>query len=174
MNCLLFLGFGSYSISLTYGIDLFPAFFDDWVDPASIVGLVVGMHTKVGTLIHHDRSARELHDASIFFYRWTYVSPSGLHLYGELEEIALPGFSSLSWSLPDMLSSETFQAKMQLDFRAALKPSTGSRRSHIQWFMPVHIFVNLFALAQTQIRSPILYQVRDIEDHVFKDLMDTG
>jgi len=154
--------------------DLFPTYFDDWVDPASIVGLVVGMHAEVGTLIHHDRSARELYEASVFFYKWIYVPPAGQRLYGELEEIPLPRFSSPSWSLPDMMTSEVFRAKMRLDFRGALKPSTGSRRSHLQWFMPLHVFVDLFASAPTRTRTPTLYTIRDIDDVVFGDLMDAG
>lgn len=82
----------------------------------------MGMHAEVGTLIHHDRSARELYEASVFFYKWIYVPPAGQRLYGELEEIPLPRFSSPSWSLPDMMTSEVFRAKMRLDFRGALKP----------------------------------------------------
>ena len=96
---------------------------------------------------------------------------SGESLYGELEEIALPRFSSPSWSLPDMMTSEVFRAKMRLDFRSALKFSTGSRRSHLQWFLPLHVFVDLFASAPTRTRSPTLYTICDIDNVVFGDLM---
>lgn len=155
-------------------VDLFPSYFEDWVDPASIVGLVVGMHAGVGALIHNDRTARELHDASIFFYQWVYVPPSGHRLYGDLEEIPLPGFSSPTWALPDMMTSEAFRAKLRLDFRATLKSSTGSRRSHLQVFMPFHVFVDLFTSAPSRARTPTLYTVRDISDQVFGDIMDAG
>ena len=110
---------------------LFPSYFDDWVDPASIVGLVVAMHAEVGALIHPDQSAWELREVSIFFYRWVYVPPAGQRLYGELEEIPLPGFSAPTWALPDMMTSETFRAKMRSEFLRAMKPMTGSRRCKV-------------------------------------------
>ena len=40
--------------------------------------------------------------------------------------------------------------------------------------MPLHVFVDLFASAVTRTRSPTLFTIRDIEDHVFGDLMDPG
>lgn len=154
------------------GADLFPSFFDDWVDPSSIVGLIVGMHADVGDLIHHDRTPRELRDALIFFFKWVYVPPAGTRLYGSLERIPLPPFNSPSWPLPDMSTSEAFRAKMRKDFQLALQLATGSRRSHIKWFMPLTVFVDLFASATNRQRTPTLFTIRDIEDHVFNDLMD--
>lgn len=75
-------------------VDLFPTYFDDWVDPASITGLILSMHREIGELIFGGRSHRELYEASIFFYKWVYVPLAGTRLYGELEPIPLPGFNS--------------------------------------------------------------------------------
>jgi hypothetical protein len=130
---------------------LFPSYFDDWVDPSLLMDHVVGVHADVGELIHHDRSLRELYDASIFFFRWVYVPPAGNRLYGELEDISLPEFNSISWLLPDLSTAEAFRAKLRLDFRSSLKPTTGSRRSHIQWFLPFTVFIDLFATARNRI-----------------------
>ena len=132
------------------------------------------MHAEVGELIHHDRSHRELRDASIYFYRWIYAFAVGHRLYGQLEEIPLPSFNSLSWPLPDMSTSESFRAKMRLHIRLAMKPNTGSRRSHVQWFMPLTVFIDLFASAVNRVRSPTLFTIRNLEAGSFDDLMDKG
>lgn len=113
--------------------DLFPCYYEDWVHPASIVGIIVAVHADIGELVHHDRSHRELLNASVYFFKWVYAPPAGSELYGALEEIPLPSFNSSAWPLPDMSTSECFRAKMRTDFRGAMKANTGSRRSHAQW-----------------------------------------
>lgn len=132
------------------------------------------MHADIGELIHHDRTHRELRDVSIFFYKWVYVPATGDGLYGHLEEIPLPRLSSPTWPLPDMSTSEAFRAKLRFDFRTALKPNTGSHRSHCQWFVPFMVFVDLFAGAKNKIRSPTLFTIRNLDDREFADLMDIG
>lgn len=84
------------------------------------------MHVDIGEQIHHDRTHCELLEQLIFFFNYVYAPPASHSLYGQLEEIPLLGFSFVSWSLPDMSTSESFQAKLRHDFRAALKPSMGS------------------------------------------------
>ena len=73
-----------------------------------------------------------------------------------------------------MNTSEAFRAKMQVDFQQALKPNTSSKRSHIQWFMPFAVFVDLFTLATTRIHTPQLFTIKNLEDQVFSDIMDPG
>jgi hypothetical protein len=112
---------------------LFPSYFDDWVEPGSMVGLITVMHADIGTRIYYDRSPRELREASIYFFKFVYVPPtSSSGLYGDLEELPPMGFGTLDWPLPDMGTSEAFRAKLRRDFLAALKPNSESRRSHIQ------------------------------------------
>lgn len=82
------------------------------------------IHLEIGEAIHHDRAYRELMRESMYFYKWVYVPPAGLEIYGRLEEIPLPGFNSKAWPLPDMSTSECFRAKMRTDIRSAMKPNT--------------------------------------------------
>jgi len=110
----------------------------------------------------------------MYFYKWVYVPPVGLEIYGRLEEIPLPGFNSKAWPLPDMSTSECFRAKMRTDIRSAMKPNIGSRRSHAQWFMPIHVFVDLFATAPNRIKTATLFSFRNLPQSVFDDLMDSG
>jgi hypothetical protein len=112
--------------------DLFPPYFDDWVEPGSVVGLITVMHTDISTHIYYDRSPRELREASIYIFKFVYIPPTGSSgLYGDLEELPPMGFGALDWPLPDMGTLEAFQAKLHSDFFAALKPNVGSQRSHI-------------------------------------------
>jgi len=96
-------------------IDLFPYFYEDWVDSASILEVIVGIHSEIGEAIHHDRSHRELLNTSVYFYKWVYVPPIGVEIYGTLEEIPLPGFNSRDWFLLDVSTSKCFRAKMCTD-----------------------------------------------------------
>jgi hypothetical protein len=81
--------------------DLSLSFFDNLVDPDSIMELVVSVHVDIGKLTHHDRTPKELQDAAVYFYKWIYVPPSSMWLYGSFEEIPLPTLGSYDWPLPD-------------------------------------------------------------------------
>jgi hypothetical protein len=72
-----------------------------------------------------------------------------------------------------MHTSEAFRAKLRVDFQAVTKATTGSRMGHLQWFLPLHVFVDLFAPAQNSIRrTSTLYVVNNPSEELFMNLMD--
>ncbi|KAG0596720.1 hypothetical protein M758_UG279200 [Ceratodon purpureus] len=132
------------------------------------------MHAEVGEAIHVGRSLRELLKESIYFDSHTYYPAEPPLLFGDLVPAPLPPFSDPSWQLSDMASSEAFRAKLFQDFRKCMKSSSGSRSTHIQWFMPIGIFIDLFAVADNIHRTPTLFVIKNLTDTAFASLMDDG
>ena len=87
-------------------------FFDNLIDPNSIMELVVSVYADIGKLSYHDWTPKELQDDAIYFYKWIYIPPSRTWLYGFLEEIPHPALGSYDWPLPYMSTSQALQAKM--------------------------------------------------------------
>lgn len=127
------------------------------------------MATQLGITHQHNRAGTKAG-----LRQWIYVPPSGTRLYGSLEEIPLPGLSSHDWPLLDMSTLEAFYAKMRSNFQLSKKPSTRSRRTHLQWFIPFSVFVDLFASARNRVRTPTLFTFRNLTVEVFSGLMDDG
>jgi hypothetical protein len=145
-------------------IDLFPSMFEDEIEIESITGVILVMHAEVGEAIHLTRTHRELLKEGIYFYSHTYHPTKALAVYNELIPIPLPPFKDPVWPLPDMASSEAFRAKFFYDFRKSMKSSTGSQSTHIQWFVPISVFVDLFAVADDICRTPTLFVIKDLAD----------
>lgn len=157
------------------GTVLYQSYFEDWVDPDSILGVIMVVHSDVGEATRNGRSYKELLDVGIFFSNLVYVPPTPGLLYGSVEPLLLPSFSDPEWPLPDMHTSEAFRAKLYADFQSVTKSTTGSRMGHLQWFLPLHVFVDLFAAAEdTMRRTSTLYIVENPSEEVFTSLMDPG
>jgi len=71
-----------------------------------------------------------------------------------------------------MLTSESFRAKLRLDFQSAMKPSTGSKQTHISWFMPLGVFIDLFAAASEFHRTASLWVFKHIQEPLCQSLME--
>jgi len=154
-------------------IVLYQSFFEDWVDPLSILGVIVVMHSEIGEATQNGRSYNKLLENGIFFSNLVYVPPTPGLLYGSIEPLSLPPFSDPEWLLPDMHNSEAFRFKLRADFQAVTKATTRSRMSHLQWFMPLHVFIDLFACEKERIRRTfVLYVVNSPSDELFTSLMD--
>lgn len=119
---------------------LYLSYWDDWIDPASVMDVILVLHYEIGAaMIRSSRSYKQLLDNGTFFLRAVYVPKSGSSLYGSLEELHLPALDDPYWPLPDMHTSEAFRAKLATDIADSMKGGTGSKASHVKWFMPVHI-----------------------------------
>jgi len=51
--------------------------------------------------------------------------------FGTIEPIPLPAFDDPAWLILDIVSSEAFCAKLRLDFQTSMKPTIGSRSTHL-------------------------------------------
>lgn len=99
---------------------------------------------------------------------------SGNQLYGSLEALPLPELTDSEWPLPDMHTSEVFRRKLAVDIAAAMKGSTGSSAVHVQWFMPVHVMVDLFASADSVRKTRSMYIFNEPSEELLCSLMDLG
>ena len=154
--------------------DLYPSNFIEWIDPKSILGIIVVVHAEIGELTRGSRSHRELLDDGVFFYNASYLPRTGASQFGQLDPILLPGFDSSEWSLPSMATSESFRAKLRIDFHNVMKPATGSKRTHISWFMPLDVFIDLFAAAKSSYRTTTMWIFKNVNEELCQSLMDGG
>lgn len=132
------------------------------------------MHADIGEAQRGVRTHRELLNESIFFYNAMYHPRLGQERYGRLTAIDLPPFEDPEWSLPDMATTEAFRAHLRLDFLASMKAQTGSRATHLQWFMPVHVMVDLFSVANNIKKTPAYFIFKRPSDDLLSSLMDSG
>lgn len=117
LNCLTTL----FSMLFSY---LYPSNFIEWIDPKSILGIIVVVHAEIGELTRGSRSHRELLDDGVFFYNASYLPRTEASQFGQLDPILQSGFDSSEWSLKSMATSESFRAKLRIDFQNVMKPAT--------------------------------------------------
>ena len=159
---------------MSFCADLYPSEYKDWVHPQSILGVIVVMHSEIGELTRGNRLHSELLADSIFFYNALYKprrEPGG---FGRLEPIALPSFDSPEWPLPDMSTTESFRAKLRQDFHSSMRPTTGSKQTHLCWFMPIGVFVDLFFIGSNMHRTKTMFVYKHASDELCASLMDSG
>lgn len=155
--------------------DLYPSACEDWIDPLSILGIIVVVHGEIGELTRGFRTHTELLEENVFFYNAQYIPRRGGQQYGQLIPIPLPPFDSPEWPLPDMTTSEAFRSKLRHDFWIAMRPNTGSKQTHLSWFMPIGVFVDLFSAAEDNMhRTPTMFFFRNLSDNLCSSLMDDG
>jgi hypothetical protein len=153
--------------------DLYPSTHRDWINPRSVLQPICVTHADVGEASKGTRNHKELLENSVFFYNaWYHPDRDGG--YGRVVPIPLPDFNDPAWPLPDMATSESFRAKMREDFISSMKPTTGSRATHISWFMPISVMVDLFACAPNIHRTRTLFVFKQINQGLFDSLMDRG
>jgi hypothetical protein len=131
------------------------------------------VHAEVGEASKGFRNHKQLLEDSVFFYNAKYY-PSTTGGYGHVEAIPLPDFNNVAWPLPDMSTSEAFRAKLREDVLMSMKPMTGSRVTHISWFMPIGVMVDLFACASSIHKTRTLFVFKEISEELFDSLMDRG
>lgn len=154
---------------------LYLSYFDNWVHPESILSVVYVLHAEIGESTRNGRSHRSLLENGTFYLRAVYVPPTLPELYGTLEPLPLPDLLDPDWPLPDMHTSEAYRTKFGCDFRQVMKASTGSKFGRIQWFLPIHVFVDLFAVASAYVRkTPTLYVINQPCVKLLSSLMDPG
>lgn len=154
--------------------DLYLSEYEDWVDPKSVINIIMVVHADIGEMYRGGRTHKEMLDDSLFFYNARYYPRTGRQQFGCVEQIPLPNFDDPMWPLPDMLTTETFRAKLRSDFIASMKPNTGSRQTHLQWIMPITVMVDLFSCAQTIHRSKTLFVFKAVTEELMSSLMDKG
>lgn len=155
-------------------VDLYPSIYEDWVHPSSLTGVLYVLHADIGEPSRNGRSHKELLHDSLFYYNAMYYPRVGNQKYGRLEPIPLPAFNDPSWPLPDMYTTEAFRARMRADFQFSMKHDMGSRQTHLQWFLPVPVMVDLFAVASSIHRTPTLFVFKNVSKELLASLMDNG
>ncbi|KAG0594895.1 hypothetical protein M758_UG120200 [Ceratodon purpureus] len=115
------------------------------------------VHADIGVMYIGGRIHKEMLDDSLFLYDARYYSRTRRQQFGCVEQIPLPSFDDPMWPLPDMLTMETFRAKLCSDFISSMKPNTGIRQTHLHWVMPITVMVDLFSCAQSIHRYKTLF-----------------
>jgi hypothetical protein len=127
---------------------VYASYFEDWVDPLSLLGIIVVLHTEIGEAQRNGRAHSGLLENGIFFFVITPMFLPPHNNYMVTWSLELPSFDDHAWPLPDMHCSEAFRAKFYSDFKGVTKARTGSSMGHLQWFLPMHVMVDLFHVAQ--------------------------
>lgn len=72
---------------------LYASYWEDWVLPMSVLGMILVLHHEVGEATQNGRGYKELMADGTFYLRVVYVPWSGSELYGSLETLRLPKLS---------------------------------------------------------------------------------
>jgi hypothetical protein len=156
-------------------VDLYLSYFDDWVDPDSILSVIYVLHIEVGEAIRNGRSYWSLLDNGTFFFKEVYVPPTTPELYWHLEPLPLPELDDPDWPLPDMDTSESYRTKIACEFRQVMKATMGSKFGRVHWFIPIHVFVDLFAVGSSYVpKTATLYIFAQPCTNLLSSLMDPG
>jgi hypothetical protein len=131
------------------------------------------VHADIGEAQRGNNTHKQLLEIGVYFYSARYFPPTARSGYGCLESIPLPGFQDPEWPLPDMVTSECFRSRFRNDFQVSMKPSVGSKVTHINWFLPIHVMVDLFAPAEVY-RTPSMFVFKQLNEESFSSLMDCG
>lgn len=74
-----------------------------------------------------------------------------------------------------MSTTESFRAKFRLDFQNAMRPTTGSKHTHLSWFLPFCVFVDLFYCATNMHKTAMRYVIKlQASDDLYSFIMDKG
>ena len=139
-----------------------------------MLNVILVLYHEVGEAARNGRSHKQLLENGTFFLKAVYVPQSGSCLYGSLEELPLPGLGDPNWPLPNMQTSEVFRARLAIDIAEAMKGGSGSKATHVKWFMSVHVMVDLFAVADNIRRTATMYIFKTPLATVLSSLMDVG
>jgi hypothetical protein len=71
-----------------------------------------------------------------------------------LEDKPLPNLNDPDWQLPDIRTNEAFRAKLRTDFQECTKVTIGSWMGHLQWFIPIHVLIDLIGVFENVRRTP--------------------
>ncbi|CAM6086143.1 unnamed protein product [Calypogeia fissa] len=155
---------------------IYPTQCEDWQDPYSIKDLVVVVHGAIGEVTRGSRSHKDLLESGIFFYDASYVPPSSKGKLGKLIPTSSPPLDDPSWPIPDMSSSESFRARLYSDIQFAMKGSTGGRLCRLNWFMPLHIMVDLFnvQIGDGMHHTKTMFVFKPASEALLASLMDSG
>lgn len=133
------------------------------------------IHADIGELTRGDRTHKDLLEDSVFFYNHQYIPTRSSSSYGKIKPIPLPKFDSPEWPLPDMSTTESFRAKFRLDFQNAMRPGTSSKLTHLSWFLPIGVFVDIFHVAENRIqKTKVMWIIKDVDDDLCASMMDKG
>ena len=110
---------------------------------------------------------KELLEDCLFFCNAYYHPRVGQERYGSSESIPLPAFNDPSWALPDIDTTGNFGLGCALIFLQSMRPSTGSKQTHLQWWMPTHVPPNIH-------KTTTLFVFRDVSEKLLSSLMDCG
>ena len=151
---------------------LYASYWEDWVPPTSILDVILVLHHEVGEATRNGRGYKDLMVDETFYLRTVYVPQSGNELYGSLETLPLPELTDFEWPFLDIHTSEVFRRKLAVDIAAAMKGGTGSSVVHVQWFMPVHMMVDLFACVDSIRKTRSMYIFNEPSEQLLCSLMD--
>jgi hypothetical protein len=153
---------------------LYLSYWDDWVLPTSVLDVILVVHHEIGEAGCNVRSHRQFLENGTFFLRAVYIPQAGMELYGSLEALPLPDLTDISWPVPDMHTSEAFHLKLAMDIAAAMKGGTGSKDVHVKWYIPTHVMVDLFVVANDVRRTSAMYIFNHPFEELLASLMDPG
>ena len=140
-----------------------------------LLDIILVLHHEVGEATRNKSLHHDLMDTGTFYLRAVYVPPARVELYGQLEPILLPALDNSAWPIPEIQILEAFRYKLATDFATGMKPLTRSANTHIHWFMPIHIMVDLFPIATEDVRrTTTMYIFQHPSPDLLNDVMDSS
>ena len=141
----------------------------------SIIDHIIVVHANIEDACRNCCIHKELLEQQIFFLQGMFVLPTSGVLYKTVEPISLLAFIDVEWLLFDMHTSEAFRIKLTLDFATIVKATTSGSFADVQWFLPMHIMLDLFANATDNIkRTTTLFVLKYSIDELLGSLLDWG
>lgn len=123
---------------------IFPSTAVEWQPVESLSGTFKAIHKGIADVMYADKPPSFYKSVDLFVYFAEYRVPSREGVHGELYDIPIPTIMSLEWEAPDPNTITSFKSKIKDDILKAMSPGRISRRIKLQWFLPIHVFVECF------------------------------
>ena len=130
-------------------------------------------HADVGEPQRGHYTHKQLLKMGVYFYNSLYILRRPPGLFGRLEMIPLPTLEDHDWPIPNMITTESYKSRLHYDFLSSMRLGTASKSTHIKWFMPPHVMVDLFSGATVH-RTPLLFVFKNLTQTSFDSVLDEG
>ena len=72
-----------------------------------------------------------------------------------------------------MSTTKAFQKKFRKDMHNIMRPNTACKQIYLLWFLRIHVFIDLFAIAVTDMqKTNTMFIFKHVKDELTNSLMD--
>lgn len=131
------------------------------------------MHKGIADVMYANKPPTFFKTMELFVYFAEYHVPTKDGSHGHLQDLPIPAIRSLEWEVPDAATLSSFRYKIKDDILKAMTPGRISRRIKIQWFIPLHVFVDVFKSMDLQ-RTKTMWLNRRLSSCELDNHIDEG